>query len=656
MSEVQTKETRSFQAETKQLLDLMIHSVYTNREIFVRELISNASDAIDKIRFQSLTNLELLEGDAEFEIYLEVNEDNRTLSINDNGVGMTYEEVVENIGTIAKSGTRVFLEKMRDNGSGGSSDSMEMIGQFGVGFYSAFMVAEKVVLETKAPGEARGVRWESAGDGTYTIEYTDRKKRGTTITLYMRDEQRDPDKPEEDFLNRYTIQNLVKKYSDYIRYPIKMNFYREEKPRDEKGEIIEDAAPTVHVDTRTMNSMLPLWEKNKKEITSEEYFRFYKNVFHDWNEPLEIIHSKVEGMVEYTTLLFIPSRAPYDFYSREYDKGISLYSRHVFVMDNCRELLPDYLKFVRGLVDSPDFSLNISREILQHSKQLKIIGKNLEESVLKTLKNLLANDRKKYEEFWQEFGKAIKGGIYMDYKVKEKLQDLLIFPTSQSLEGLVTLEEYVKRMPENQDVIYYAAGKDRAAVERLPQMEILREKNLEVLYFFDKIDEFIIDSLHEYNGKKFKSISRGDLDLPDDKSEEEKKAQEEASKEHESLLQTIKNHLGEKVSDVRISNRLKSSAVCLVSSDAGISLAMEQILTDANQLIRRANRILELNPTHPVFDVLKTLHAADPESETLKDYAQLLFDQASLVEGFTLENPVEFADKIAKLMVEAKHS
>lgn len=654
MSEVQTRETRSFQAETKQLLDLMIHSVYTNREIFLRELISNASDAIDKIRFQSLTNLELLEGDSEFEIYLEVNEDNRTLSINDNGIGMTYEEVVENIGTIAKSGTRVFLEKMRDNGSTGSPDSMEMIGQFGVGFYSAFMIAEKVILETKAPGEARGVRWESAGDGTYTIEYTDQKKRGTTITLYMREEQRDPDKPEEDFLNRYTIQNLVKKYSDYIRYPIKMNFYREEKPRDEKGEIIEDAAPTVHIDTRTMNSMLPLWEKNKKEITSEDYFRFYKNVFHDWNEPLEIIHSKVEGKVEYTTLLFIPSRAPYDFYSRDYDKGISLYSRHVFVMDNCRELLPDYLKFVRGLVDSPDFSLNISREILQHSKQLKLIGKNLEESVLKTLKNLLANDRKKYEEFWQEFGKAIKGGIYMDYKVKEKLQDLLIFPSSQTEDGLVTLEEYAKRMPENQDVIYYAAGKDRAAVERLPQMEILREKNLEVLYFFDKIDEFIIDSLNEYNGKKFKSISRGDLDLPDDKSEDEKKAQEETTRENEGLLEAIKKHLGEKVSDVRISNRLKNSAVCLVSGDAGISLAMEQILTDANQLIRRANRILELNPTHPVFDVLKKLHETDPESDTLKDYSELLFAQASLVEGFTLDNPVEFADKLARLMVQAK--
>ena len=653
MSEVQTKETRSFQAETRQLLDMMIHSVYTNREIFLRELISNASDAIDKIRFQSLTNLDLLEGDTEFEISLDVNEDTRTFTISDNGIGMTYDEVIENIGTIAKSGTKGFIEKLKEHGMGGSEDSVDLIGQFGVGFYSAFMVAEKATLLTKAPGQEKGVLWESAGDGTYTIEHVDKAKRGTTITLTMREEQRDPDRPEEDFLNRYTIQNLVKKYSDYIRYPIKMNFYREEKPRDEKGEIIEGATPTVTVENRTLNSMTPLWEKNKKDITEEEYFQFYKHVFHDWNEPVEIIHSKVEGLVEYTTLLFIPSRAPHDFYSRDYDKGIRLYSRHVFIMDDCKDLLPDYLKFVRGLVDSADFSLNISREILQHSKQLKVIGKNLEDSILKTLKNLLANDRKKYEEFWNEFGKSIKGGIYMDYKLKEKLSDLLIFPSSQAAEGMVTLEEYVSRMPESQDVIYYVAGKDKESVERLPQMEILREKNLEVLFFFDRIDEFIIDTLDEYKGKKFKSVSRGDLNLPDDKTEEEKKAQEEAAKEHEDLLQTIKNHLGEKVSGVRLSNRLKSSAVCLVSGDAGISLAMEQILQDANQLIRRANRILEINPNHAIFGVLKKLHAADPGSETLKEYSDLLFAQASLVEGFTLENPVEFAEKLAKLMVMA---
>lgn len=654
MSETQTpvKETRSFQAETRQLLDLMIHSVYTNREIFLRELISNASDAIDKVRFQSLTNLELLEGNDDFRIDLEVNEEEKTLTIADNGIGMTFDEVVENIGTIAKSGTKNFLETLKAQGT--SRDNMDLIGQFGVGFYSAFMVAEHVTLVTKAPGQEKGVRWESTGDGTYTIEYVDKAQRGTTITLNMRPENTEKDKPEEDFLNRYTIQNLVRKYSDYIRYPIKMNFYREEKPRDAEGKVIEDAAAEIIVDNRTLNTMQPLWTKNKKDITSDEYFQFYKNVFHDWNEPLEIIHTRVEGQVEYTALLYIPSKAPYDFYSREFNKGIRLYSRNVFIMDNCPDLLPDHLKFVRGLVDSADFSLNISREILQHGKQLKLIGKNLEDTVLKTLKNMLANDRSKYEEFWKEFGKAIKGGIYMDYKSKEKLQDLLLFPSSHATDEMTTLEEYVARMPEKQEEIYYVAGKDRETVERLPQMELLREKNLEVLYFFDKIDEFVIDSLHEYQGKKFKSVSRGDLKLGDENEDTEKDAVEQLNKDHDELLKVIKGHLGEKVVDVKLSHRLKSSAVCLVSGESGISLAMEQILTDANQLIRRANRILEINPNHPIFGALQKVYAADPNAEVLKDYSALLYDQASLIEGFALENPVEFANRIANLMVEAQ--
>lgn len=652
MSEMQgqAKQTKTFQAETKQLLDLMIHSIYTNKEIFLRELISNASDAIDKVKFQSLTNLEMLEGDSDFQIYLDVNEEEKTFTISDNGIGMSYEEVIENIGTIAKSGTKLFLEKLKEQGD--NQSEVDLIGQFGVGFYSAFMVAEKVILETKAPGQ-EGVRWESTGDGTYTIEHCDKSRRGTTITLTVREEFTDKDRPEENFLNRYTIQNLVRKYSDYIRYPIKMNFYREEKPKDEEGNVIEGAAPEISVDNRTLNSMTPLWMRNKKEITSEEYFQFYKNVFRDWNEPFDIIHTRAEGVVEYTTLLFIPSRAPFDFYSKDYDKGVRLYSRNVFIMENCRELLPDYLKFVRGLVDSPDFSLNISREILQHSKQLKIIGKNLEDTILKNLKNTLTNDRKKYEEFWNEFGKAIKGGIYMDYKVKEKLQDLLIFPSSHATDQLTSLAEYAERMPESQDVIYYAAGKDRETIERLPQMELLREKNLEVLYFFDKIDEFVIDMLHEYNGKKFKSVSRGDLNLNDEKEDTAKQELEDAVKTNEDLLKAMKEHLSGKVADVKLSHRLKSSAVCLVSGDSGMSLSMEQILTDANQLIGRAQRILEINPKHAIFDVLKKIHSADPKSEQLKTYSELLLAQASLVEGFTLENPVDFANKIASLMVAA---
>jgi molecular chaperone HtpG len=651
MEETKTRETREFQAETKQLLDLMIHSIYINKEIFLRELISNASDAIDKIRFQSLTNQDLLEGNSEFEIFIDVNEAEHTLTITDNGIGMTYDEVIENIGTIAKSGTKIFLEKMRSQDV--NKDNLDLIGQFGIGFYSAFMVSDKVSLLTRAPGQAEGVKWESTGDGTYTIESVPLEKRGTTITLSIKDEYHNSEKPEENFLNRYTVQNLVKKYSDYIRCPIKMNFTREEKPRDEEGKVIEDAEAAVTVETRTMNSMTPLWTKNKKDITPDEYFQLYKNMFHDWNEPLDIIHTKAEGLVEYTTLLFIPSQAPYDFYTREYRKGVKLYSKNVFVMDDCLELLPEYLRFVRGLVDSADFSLNISREILQHSRQLNIIGKNLEKSVLKTLETMLANDRKKYETFWTEFGKAIKGGIYMDYHSKEKLQDLLLFPSSHAADGLTSLDEYLKRMPESQDVIYYVAGKDRAAVERLPQMELLKDKGIEVLYLFDKVDEFAIDSLSEYKEKKFKSVSRGDLDLKDEKESESKKVQEELNKDNEGLLKAIKESLGNKVADVKISNRLKSSAVCLVSADSGISLSMEQILSEMDQTMMRAKRILEINPNHGVFDTIKKLYEADPGSPLVKDYSELLYGQASLVEGFTLDDPVEFANKVAELMVAA---
>lgn len=648
MSQAVAKETKEFQAETKQLLDLMVHSIYTNREIFLRELISNASDAIDRIRFESLTNQALLEDDSNFEIFIEVDQPNQTLTISDNGMGMTYDEVIENIGTIAKSGTKSFLEKLENREQ--VKDNLELIGQFGVGFYSAFMVSEKVTLITRAPGEAQGVEWESTGDGTYTIEAAPKEKRGTSVRLTIAEEYRNPDKPEENFLNQYTIQNLVKKYSDYIRYPIKMNFSKEEKPVDEDGNIIEGAPSKHTIDTRTLNSMTPLWIKNKSDITKEEYQQFYKNLFHDWEEPLEIIHSKVEGAVEYTTLLFIPSRAPYDFYSRDYHHGIKLYSRNVFVMDNCQDLLPEHLRFVRGLVDSSDFSLNISREILQHSQQLKLIGKNLEKSVLKTLENLLAKERKKYETFWEEFGKAIKGGIYMDYQSREKLQDLLLFPSSHAGEGMTSLDEYVQRMPEKQTVIYYAAGKDRAAVERLPQMEILKDKGYEVLYFYDRVDEFAIDSLREYKEKKFQSVSRGDLKLEDEATTEEKTVTEETTKDNETMLKAVKEILDKKVTDVKLSNRLKSSAVCLVSSESGISLSMEHILSEMEQSMMKASRILELNPNHEVFATLKRLYEADAKSTTFKEYCELLFGQAMLMEGFQLDDPVAFANQIAGLM------
>ena len=630
------KETREFQTETKQLLDLMIHSIYTNREIFLRELISNASDAIDKIRVQSLTNHDLLEGDPNFEITLAADEKANTLTITDNGIGMTYDEVVENIGTIAKSGTKSFLEKLKEAGTTGDS---ELIGQFGVGFYSSFMVAEKVTLITRAPGETRGVRWESTGDGTYTIEECDREKRGTSLILSLHPDFHSTEHPEENFLNQYTLQRLVKKYSDYIRYPIKMTF-------TVKGK--EGEADTLEV--RTLNSMTPLWVRSKNEIKPEEYSQFYKDVFHAWDDPLEIIHTKAEGAVEYTTLLFIPAHAPFDFYQREMTSGIRLYSKNVFVMDNYQDLLPEYLRFVQGLVDSPDFSLNISRELLQHSSQLKKIGKNLEKTVFKTLEKMLEKDRPKYKKFWQEYGKAIKNGVYSDYANREKLQDLLMFPSSISEDEPTTIAEYISRMPETQTVIYYAAGKDRSTVERLPQMEILKEKGLEVLYLFDRVDEFAIDSLREYKEKKFQSISRGDLKLQELDAPKDKKDDESAVKENESLIAAVKEQLKTRVADVKISNRLKTSPVCLVSGDEGISLAMEQILSEMEKPIYKASRILELNSEHELFATLKHLYATAPDSENFKDYCELLYGQALLMEGLTPEDPIGFAAKVARLM------
>ncbi len=644
----QEKQTREFQAETKQLLEMMVHSIYTNREIFLRELISNASDAIDKVRFQSLTNPDLLEGNSDFEIYLLPDEKTSTLTISDNGMGMTYDEVVENIGTIAKSGTKAFLEKLKEAGSVGDT---ELIGQFGVGFYSAFMVAKSVTLITRAAGQTSGVRWESTGDGTYSIEECEKDSRGTTIILHLNEEHHSSEHPAENFIERRTLSDLIKKYSDYIRYPIKMSFTEKEKPRDAEGKIIEDAVEVETTTVRTLNSMTPLWTRSKNEISREEYDNFYKGMFQDWEAPLEVIHSKVEGMVEYTSVLFLPAHAPFDFYQRESTSGIRLYCKNVFIMDNCQDLLPEHLRFVRGLVDSPDLSLNISRELLQQSSQLKKIGKNLEKSILKTLESMLEKDRAKYELFWKEYGKALKSGVYSDFSSREKLQSLLLFPTSHSAETLASLDEYIARMPEGQKVIYYAAGKDRAAVERLPQMELLRDKGVEVLYLFDRVDEFAIDALREYKEKTFQSVSRGDLNLDDLGSPDaEKPATEEIAKENEGLIKAIQEKLSGKVAEVRVSSRLKSSAVCLVSGDSGISLSMEQILAEMNQAMFKASRILELNPTHELFGTLKNLHETAPDSESFKDYCELLYGQALLMEGLAPEDPVSFANLVAKLM------
>lgn len=663
------KQTHTFQAETKELLNIVINSLYTHREIFLRELLSNASDAIDKIKFQSLTQPEILEGDeGEFEIILDVDKENKTLRVSDNGIGMTYQEVIDNIGTIAKSGTKSFLEQLKLT----DVKDIELIGKFGVGFYSAFMAAEKVTLITRAPGEKMGVRWESAGDGSFTIEEMEKEKRGTDIFLHLRPECYETDQPEEDFLNQYTVRNLVEKYSNYIIYPIKMDFVREEKPRDKDGKTIEDAELQTIIENKTLNSMTPIWEKDKRKIKKEDYFQFYKHHFHDWNEYADVIHVKAEGKVQYTALLFIPSRAPSNLYDKNYTEGIQLYSNHIFVMADCKALLPDHLRFVRGLVDSPDFSLNISREILQHDEQLKIIGRNLEKKVLQTLENLLKTQRQQYEELWEQMGKAIKGGIYMKYKNKESLQDLLLFPSSHEEGKLVTLKEYVERMPEAQQDIFYATGKDIDTINRMPQMEIFKDQNIEILYFVDKIDEFLTQNLDEYDGKKLKSVVREDFNFDEilkdkKKDKKKKKKQDKDSKEKEEpkdeineaeeankeLLNKIKSHLGEKVKEVRISRRLKSSPVCLVTTSKGVTFNMEQLLKGADQITPPAAKILEINHKHQIFTVLQNIFKKDKESEQLKDYSEVLFNQALLIEGYELEDPGEFSRRLTNLMVTA---
>lgn len=645
------KETFEFQAETKQLLDLMVHSIYTNHEIFLRELISNASDAIDKLHYESLTNNDLLEGDTAFEIHLTPDEDQHTLTISDNGIGMNKDELMQNLGTIAKSGTKAFLEKLKEAQEGGSVDK-DLIGQFGVGFYSAFMVADTVTVVTRKAGETEAYKWESAGDGQYTLETCEKPKHGTTIILTLGKEFYGGE-TEENYTDKYLLESLVKKYSDYIRYPITMDFTTKEKPKDADGKVIEDAPEEEHTETRTLNSMQPLWTRNKSDIKPEEYREFFQHQFYEWDEPMEIFHSRVEGNVEYTSLLFIPGSAPFNLYYADYEPGVQLYSRHVFIMDKCKDLLPDYLRFVKGLVDSPDLSLNISRELLQQSRELKLIGRNLEKNILKTLARKLDKDREAYEKFWAEYGKSLKIGIYSGMMTGEnnvdKLKDLLLFMSSKDGK-LCSLKEYVSRMKDGQEKIYYATGKDKAAIDALPQMEMLRDRDIEVLCMTDPVDEFAVEAIREYEGKKFHSISRGDLDLEDEAFKEEKKKNEDLAKSNEGLLKDMKELLDGKVVDVRLSNRLKSGAVCLVADAAGPSLAMEQAFAAADNPMLKARRILEINPQHQLFAKLQGIHEAGKDTPEFKDYCKMLYDQALLLEGIMPDDPAAFANKVAEMM------
>lgn len=645
------EERYEFQAETKQLLDLMIHSIYTNREIFLRELISNGSDAIDKLHYEALTNRDLLEGDTEFSIRLAIDKDKKTLTVADNGIGMDKEDIKANIGTIARSGTKAFLERLKAEKEDSENVSdKELIGQFGVGFYSAFMIAKAVTVLTRKAGTDTGYCWKSTGDGSYTLTECDVKHHGTAVVLELKDEFTTG---EDDFLDESRLSELVKKYSDYIRYPIMMNVTVKEVPKNEDGQPVEGAEPIEKTELKTLNSMQPLWTRNKSDIKDEEYADFFRHQFYEWEKPMEVFHTKAEGTVEYTALLFIPGSAPMNLYYSDYEPGIQLYSRHVFIMDKCKDLLPEYLRFVKGLVDSPDLSLNISREMLQQSRNLKVIGKNLEKTILKTLARKAEKERPEYEKFWNEFGKSIKIGIYSGMMTGEnnadKLKDLVLFYSARQ-GRLVTLKEYVEAMKDGQQKIYYAVGKDKESIDALPQTELLKDRDLDVLYLFDPVDEFAIEALHEYDGKSFHSVSRGDLDLDDDTFKEEKKKNEDLAKDNEGLLQDVKKALESKVVDVRLSNRLKSGAVCLVADAAGPSVAMEQAFAGADNPFMKARRILEINPHHELFNKLKTLHDGETNKDAFKEYSELLYDQALLLEGIMPEDPVVFAQRLAKMM------
>ena len=573
------------------------------------------------------------------------------MTVADNGIGMDKEDIKANIGTIARSGTKAFLERLKAEKEDSENVSdKELIGQFGVGFYSAFMVAKAVTVLTRKAGTDTGYCWKSTGDGSYTLTECDVKHHGTAVVLELKDEFT---AGEDDFLDESRLSELVKKYSDYIRYPIMMNVTVKEVPKNEDGQPVEGAEPIEKTELKTLNSMQPLWTRNKSDIKDEEYADFFRHQFYEWEKPMEVFHTKAEGTVEYTALLFIPGSAPMNLYYSDYEPGIQLYSRHVFIMDKCKDLLPEYLRFVKGLVDSPDLSLNISREMLQQSRNLKVIGKNLEKTVLKTLARKAEKERPEYEKFWNEFGKSIKIGIYSGMMTGEnnadKLKDLVLFYSARQ-GRLVTLKEYVEAMKDGQQKIYYAVGKDKESIDALPQTELLKDRDLDVLYLFDPVDEFAIEALHEYDGKSFHSVSRGDLDLDDDTFKEEKKKNEDLAKDNEGLLQDVKKALESKVVDVRLSNRLKSGAVCLVADAAGPSVAMEQAFAGADNPFMKARRILEINPHHELFNKLKTLHDGETNEDAFKEYSELLYDQALLLEGIMPEDPVVFAQRLAKMM------
>ncbi|HCJ40155.1 molecular chaperone HtpG [uncultured Ruminococcus sp.] len=627
-------ETKQFKAESKRLLDMMINSIYTNKEIFLREIISNASDAIDKLYFKSLTDTSIGLKKDDFAINIAADKEKKTLTVSDNGIGMTEDELENNLGTIAQSGSLAFKN---DNELG---EDVDIIGQFGVGFYSTFMVAKEVQVLTKAYGSDKAYLWKSNGVDGYTIEPAEKDTVGTTITMILKDDT-DDDKYSE-YCEDWRITQLVKKYSDYIRFPIKMEV--EHKNYGKEGE-----EPTSTVEVETLNSMTPIWKKNKNELTEEEYNKFYTEKFFDYQEPVTHIHSHNEGLATYDALLYIPSKAPFDYYSKDYEKGLQLYSSGVLIMDKCADLLPDWFSFVKGVIDSEDLSLNISREMLQQDRQVKIIAKNVEKSIKNELAKLLKNDREKYEKFFEVFGLQFKFGIYQSYgSAIETLKDLLLFKSTFEDGKNVTLKEYVSRMKEDQQYIYYACGETKERIDKLPQIEKIKDKGYEVLYMTQDVDEFCVKVMINYDGKTFKSISDADIDLD---TEEEKEEAKKLDEENKDMFAFMQEAISDKVKTVRLSKKLKSHPVCLSSDGGMISIEMEKVLNampqnDTNRV--KAEKALEINPNHEIFGKLKALYADD--KDTLKEYTKLLYDQALLIEGLSLDDPVEFANLVCKLM------
>ena len=604
------KEEKIFKAETKELLNLMIHSIYTNKEIFLRELISNANDAINKLKFKSLTDTDILKGDDKFRIDISVDKDNRTLTVSDNGIGMTYEEVDDNIGTIAKSGSKLFKEQLEEAKKG----DIDIIGQFGVGFYSGFIVADKITLETKSPYSENGVKWISSGDGNYEIEEIAKQDRGTKITLHLKDGDE-----YNEFLEDWKIKELVKKYSNYIRYEI---YFGDE----------------------VINSTKPIWKKDKKELKDEDYNEFYKATFHDWNDPLLHINLKVQGNIEYDALLFIPKKLPFDYYTKNFKRGLQLYTKNVFIMEKCEDLIPEYFNFISGLVDCDSLSLNISREILQQNSELQVISKNLEKKIISELEKILKNDREKYIEFWKEFGRSIKAGIQDMFGMnKEKLQDLLIFVSSYE-DKYTTLKEYVDRMGDNKEILYVPA-ESIDAVKSLPKMEKLKEQGREVLILTDKIDEFTLMAMRDYLGKEFKSINSSDFKFSDDKEKEEEV--KKIADENKELIEKAKEFLKDKVSEVELSNNIGNSASSLLAK-GGLSLEMEKTLSEMtnNNDAPKAEKILAINPEHVLFNKLRS----SVNTEDFNKLVDVLYNQALLLEGFNVENPAEFIKNLNSLI------